>query len=199
MPSERVSSFSRYRLVLAGCLLLSCGKVTTPGGQATNGMGPRDMENTGGKPPPRQMPNEMESDAGGQRPDDDEMGCGPSAVAGLSVVVGSPDFECDEVRVIATATDFEENLACSVRDDRCRCFGVHERPGTYVVRVEAGDPPVELVEREVVVEMDEANCHVETESVSIRVVAPDGLEDAGVIDAGGGGGDVDPPVIDGGS
>jgi hypothetical protein len=143
------------------------------------------------------MTNETPVDGGGAPPDDDgEMRCNASAVAGLSVLVGSPDFECEDLQVVATSADFEENLACSVRDDRCRCFGVHERPGTYVVRVETGDPPIELAQREVVVEMDEANCHVQTEAVSLRVVAPDGLGDAGVVDAGGG--DVDPPVVDAG-
>jgi hypothetical protein len=198
MVSDWVTRHGRLRLVLACCLSLACdGKITSPDGQAT-APNQRDIDDTDDEPEPGDMlpdttPMDEDPPPAGKN---GEMDCDASAVAGLSVTIGSPDFECDAFRVIVTAAGFEEELSCSVREDRCRCFGVHERPGTYTVTVETGDPPVELAEREVEVVMDEANCHVETESVSVRVVAPGGAEDAGAVDAGGG--DPDPPVEDAG-
>lgn len=189
MVQDCAPSRGRLRLALAVWLSLACGKVTSPDIQRTNDQ--RDIDDrTGDGQPPPSMPNAPPADGGTGPNGNDDMGCDPIAVAGLSVTIGSPDFECDDLRVVATAADFEEDLACSLRDDRCRCFGVHERPGSYRVSVETGDPPVELNARDVDVVMDEANCHVQTETVAFRVTAPDGFADAGAPDAGGG--DVEP-------
>lgn len=183
MVQDCVPSRRRLHLLLAVLLGVACGKVTTPDIQRTDR---RDTDDrTGDAPAPPSTPNVNPMD-GGTPPDrNDEEGCDANSVAGLSVTLGSPDFECDDLRVIATAADFEEELACSLRDDRCRCFGVHERPGTYRVSVQTGEPALELTARDVDVAMDDANCHVETETVTFRVTAPDGPPDAGAPDAGG--------------
>jgi hypothetical protein len=198
MAYDCVSSCSRLLLVLASCPSLACGEVTTPGSRATTEQREEDRASEESPPGPGSRPDERPMDGGSAPDEEDETSCEPVTVAGLSVTIGSPDFECEDLRVIATAADFAEELACSVRDDRCRCFGVHERPGAYRVTVETGDPPVELVQsREIVVELDEANCHVQTELLSIRVVAPEG-PDAGVADAGGEEVEPDPVVPDAG-
>jgi hypothetical protein len=197
MVQDCAPSRRRLHLLLAVCLSLACGKVTTP-----NLQGPTDQrdtdDRTGGEQPPPSMPNGPRVDAGTAPDQNAPMGCDANLVAGLSITVGSPDFECDDLRVFATAADFEEELACSLRGDRCRCFGVHERPGTYRVSVETGNPPVELIAREVDVAMDDANCHVETETLALRVTLPDDDADAGASDAGGDDDPPDPPA-DGGT
>lgn len=197
MVQDCAPSRSRLLPVLAVCLSLACGKVTTPGVQQTNDQRDTD-DRTGDEQAPPSMPNVPPMDGETAPNVDEETGCDPISVAGLSITLGSPDFECEDLRVIATAPDFEEELACSLRDGRCRCFGVHERPGTYRVSVETGDPPVELTARDVDVAMDEANCHVQTETLAFRVTAPGGLADAGTPDAGDD--EVEPdPVPDAGS
>lgn len=192
---------TRLSLALTWCLSLACGEVTTPGGSA--GVERSEPEDTPVQRPLEPAPRPARGDAG--RPpvdsaeDEDPGGdCDPNiTVAGLRVTIGSPELECDELRVIATSPDFEERLACSFDVDRCRCFGVHERPGTYVITVETGDPPVELAQREVEVVMDEANCHVETRAVTFRVAAPGDARDGGVPAEEGEGTGADVP--DGGS
>lgn len=201
MARYSVSSACWLHWLLASCLSLGCGKVTTPGGPAARPL--RGTETSTEEPALRPPPGDSPIDAGADPndPDNNETtNCNQNAVAGLSILVsnaiGSAAFECAELRVNATATDFEEQLECSETNGRCRCFGAYERPGTYLVTVQAGDPPIELAQsREIDVEMDDENCHVETESVTLRARAPEEA-DAGVADAGGGEGDPDPdPVL----
>ena len=134
-------SRGRLHLTLALWLSLACkGEISTPYIELPRDQFDNDDRTADGQP--LSMPNVTRMDGGAAPNQNDDSECAPITVAGLSVTVGSPDFECDDLRVIATAPDFEEELACSLRDERCRCFGAHDRPGTYRVSVEAGDPPV---------------------------------------------------------
>ena len=192
MVHDCVPSSGRLCLVLASCLSLACGKVTTPDGP--NATERRDTVTTTQEASPRGMGGAMQGSGGADPDEGGETICDAVAVAGLNVGITSNDFECEELRVIATATNFEEELVCPV-DDTCRCFGVSERPGTYRITVEIRDTGVELLQsRELNVGMDAANCHVRTQTLNLRVRAPEVEPDAGVADAGGE--EVDPDPVD---
>lgn len=188
-------------LSLAFGLSVGCGRVTTPGdatGTERGGNRSPMSESPALSPMPDGAPMDTTPDS-----DDDAQGrvCETNAIAGLALTIEGPDFECDELEVVASApsyaSDYDEELSCTFVSDVCRCFGAHERPGLYRVTVVGGEPSAELARSSLItVEEDDRGCHVETENVTLTLGLAPPVVDGGAVEAGAGG--IDGGARDGG-